>query len=62
MSAGKQPSEAARKMREKAEELEQAARHATDRAEQQRLTDEAVRIRRKIEQEDGPESATMDPM
>ncbi|MEU2393389.1 DUF6381 family protein [Streptomyces sp. NPDC007369] len=62
MSAGKQPSEAARKMRAKAEELEQAAQHATDRAERQRLTEEAVRLRQKIEQEDGPESATMDPM
>ncbi|WP_284581536.1 DUF6381 family protein [Streptomyces sp. 2P-4] len=63
MSDGKQPGEpTARRMREEAEELELAARHASDPDERRRLTDEALRIRERIERESGPEGATMDPM
>ncbi|GAA1570134.1 MULTISPECIES: DUF6381 family protein [Streptomyces] len=62
MSDEKQPGTPARQMREQAEELELAAQRATDPDERRRLTDEAVRIRERIERESGPESATMDPM
>ncbi|MER5731528.1 DUF6381 family protein [Streptomyces sp. NPDC002138] len=62
MSDQNQPSERARQMRDKAEELEQAAQHAVDPAERQRLRDKAIRIREKSEQENGPGSGTMDPM
>ncbi|MGW0393718.1 DUF6381 family protein [Streptomyces sp. NPDC003042] len=54
--------ENARRMRDKAQELEQAAAHATDPAERQRLTEKALRIREKSEQVNGPGSGTMDPM
>ncbi|MFF2127406.1 DUF6381 family protein [Streptomyces olivochromogenes] len=62
MSIENQPSKRARQMRDKAEELEQAAQHATDPAERRRLTDKAMRIREKSEQENGRGSGTMDPM
>ncbi|MEV6764047.1 DUF6381 family protein [Streptomyces sp. NPDC051105] len=62
MSIENQPSERARHMRDKAEELEQAAQHATDPAERRRLTDKALHIRKKSEQENGRGSGTMDPM
>ncbi|MFD8415215.1 MULTISPECIES: DUF6381 family protein [unclassified Streptomyces] len=62
MSVGDQSGESARQLRARAEELEQAAQRATDDTERRRLAEEAVRIRRRIEREDGPESATMDPM
>ncbi|MBT2470647.1 small hydrophilic protein [Streptomyces sp. ISL-66] len=62
MSGENQPSERARQMRDKAQELEQAAQHATDPAERQRLTAKALHIRQKSEQENGRGSGTMDPM
>ncbi|MEV7723632.1 DUF6381 family protein [Streptomyces sp. NPDC087917] len=62
MSDENRPSERARQMRDKAQELEQAAQHATDPAERQRLTEKALHIREKSEQENGPGSGTMDPM
>ncbi|MFE2474840.1 DUF6381 family protein [Streptomyces sp. NPDC059389] len=62
MSGDSQPSERARQMRARAEELEQAAQHATDPSERQRLKDRALRIREKTEREDGRGSGTMDPM
>ncbi|MET9470134.1 DUF6381 family protein [Streptomyces sp. NPDC060048] len=62
MSGENQPSERARQMRDKAQELEQAAQHATDPAERQRLTEKALHIREKSEQENGRGSGTMDPM
>ncbi|MET9699909.1 DUF6381 family protein [Streptomyces sp. NPDC006529] len=62
MSDQNQPSEQARQMRDKAEQLEQAAQRAADPAERRRLTDKALHIREKSEQENGPGSATMDPM
>nr|WSX53440.1 DUF6381 family protein [Streptomyces sp. NBC_00974] len=62
MSGENQPSERARQMRDKAQQLEQAAQHATDPAERQRLTDKALHIREKSEQENGRGSGTMDPM
>ncbi|MGG8406794.1 DUF6381 family protein [Streptomyces sp. 12297] len=62
MSGDSGPSERARQMRDKAQELEQAAQHATDPAERQRLKDKAMHIREKSEQENGPGSGTMDPM
>ncbi|MET9610971.1 DUF6381 family protein [Streptomyces sp. NPDC006512] len=62
MSNENQPSERARQMRDKAQELEQAAQHAADPAERRRLTEKALRIRRKSEEENGPGSGTMDPM
>ncbi|MFJ9344683.1 DUF6381 family protein [Streptomyces sp. NPDC101733] len=62
MSDENRPSERARQMRDKAQELEQAAQRATDPAERQRLTDKALHIREKSEQENGPGSGTMDPM
>ncbi|MER7466624.1 DUF6381 family protein [Streptomyces sp. NPDC097981] len=62
MSEANQPSERARQMRDKAQELEQAAQHATDPAERQRLKDKALHIREKTEQEFGRGSGTMDPM
>ncbi|WP_405533089.1 DUF6381 family protein [Streptomyces avidinii] len=52
----------AREMRDKAQELEQATQHATDPAEQQRLTKKALHIREKSEQMNGPGAGTMDPM
>ncbi|MFI6006558.1 DUF6381 family protein [Streptomyces sp. NPDC051366] len=62
MSGDSQPSMRAQQMRDKAQELEQAAQHATDPAERQRLKDRAMRIREKAEQEYGRGSGTMDPM
>lgn len=62
MTGDSQPSEQAQQMRDKAQELEQAAQHATDPAEQRRLTDKALHLREKIEREHGRGSATMDPM
>ncbi|MEU9237604.1 DUF6381 family protein [Streptomyces subrutilus] len=62
MSGDSQPSERAQQMRDKAQELEQAAQHATDPAERQRLMDKALRIREKSEAENGRGSGTMDPM
>ncbi|MFK0045939.1 DUF6381 family protein [Streptomyces sp. NPDC090741] len=62
MSGDSQPSRRAQQMRAKAEELEQAAQHASDPAERQRLKDKAMRIREKTEQENGRGSGTMDPM
>ncbi|MCX5613461.1 MULTISPECIES: DUF6381 family protein [unclassified Streptomyces] len=62
MSDESGPSMRARQMRDKAQELEQAAQRATDPAERQRLTDKAQHIREKSEQENGPGSGTMDPM
>ncbi|MFG2989444.1 DUF6381 family protein [Streptomyces sp. NPDC048257] len=52
----------AQEMRDKAQELEQAAQHATDPAERQRLTEKALHIREKSEQMNGPGAGTMDPM
>ncbi len=49
-------------MRDKAQELEQTAQHATDPVERQRLRDKAMRIREKSEQVYGRGSGTMDPM
>lgn len=57
-----QPSQRARQMRDKAQELEQAAQRAADPAERQRLIEKALHIRKKSEQENGPGSGTMDPM
>ncbi|MET9324905.1 DUF6381 family protein [Streptomyces sp. NPDC003038] len=54
--------DSARRMRDEAQELEQAAVHATDPAERQRLTEKAMRIRQKSEEVNGPGSGTMDPM
>ena len=62
MSVENEPSRRAQQMRDKAQELEQAAQHAADPAERQRLTEKALRIREKSEQENGPGSGTMDPM
>ncbi|MFE2875314.1 DUF6381 family protein [Streptomyces roseus] len=56
------PDERVRRMREKAEELEQAAQHATDPGERRRLRDEALRVRERSEREYGRGSGTMDPM
>ncbi|MFJ7591224.1 DUF6381 family protein [Streptomyces sp. NPDC097617] len=52
----------AQEMRDKAQELEQAAQYATDPAEQRRLTQKALHIREKSEEVNGPGSGTMDPM
>ncbi|MFF4582038.1 DUF6381 family protein [Streptomyces sp. NPDC001373] len=54
--------ERARQMRDKAQELEQAAQRATDPAEQKRLRDKALHIRQKSDEQNGPGSGTMDPM
>ncbi|MGW5852033.1 DUF6381 family protein [Streptomyces sp. NPDC055254] len=62
MSVENEPSKRAQEMRDKAQELEMAAQHAADPAERQRLTEKALRIREKSEQENGPGSGTMDPM
>ncbi|MFE9629423.1 DUF6381 family protein [Streptomyces sp. NPDC006463] len=62
MSDDSGPSMRAQEMRDKAQELEQAAQRATDPAERQRLTEKALHIREKSEQENGPGSGTMDPM
>ncbi|GAA2625861.1 MULTISPECIES: DUF6381 family protein [Streptomyces] len=62
MNGDSRPSEQAWQMRDKAQELEQAAQHAGDPAERQRLRDKAMRIREKAEQEHGRGSGTMDPM
>ncbi|MFF8731561.1 DUF6381 family protein [Streptomyces sp. NPDC015171] len=62
MSTENQPNERVRQMRDKAEQLEQAAQHSADPAERRRLTDKAMRIRRQSEQENGRGSGTMDPM
>lgn len=62
MSNESGPSQRAREMRDKAQELELAAAHAQDPVERQRLRDRAMRIREKSEQENGPGSGTMDPM
>ncbi|MER5779148.1 DUF6381 family protein [Streptomyces sp. NPDC002039] len=56
------PSARARQMRDEAQELEQAAQRAMDPAERQRLTQKALHIREKSEQENGPGAGTMDPM
>lgn len=62
MSKDGGPNERARQMRDKAQELEQAAQRATDPAEQQRLRNKALHIRQKSEEQNGPGSGTMDPM
>ncbi len=62
MSGDSQPGQRAQQMRDKAQELEQAAQHATDPVERQRLKDRAMRIRQKAEEEHGRGSGTMDPM
>ncbi|MFJ7271689.1 DUF6381 family protein [Streptomyces sp. NPDC099050] len=62
MTGNSQPSERSQQMRDKAQELEQAAQHATDPVERQRLKDKAMRIRERSEQENGRGSGTMDPM
>ncbi|KJY46171.1 MULTISPECIES: DUF6381 family protein [unclassified Streptomyces] len=62
MSEESMPPERVREMRDKAQELEQAAQHATDPVERQRLRDRAMRIREKSEQVYGRGSGTMDPM
>ncbi|MFD5422066.1 DUF6381 family protein [Streptomyces sp. NPDC127069] len=62
MSNASGPSERAREMRDKAQELEQTAQRATDPAERQRLRDKALHIRKKSEEQNGPGSGTMDPM
>ncbi|MFE5520956.1 DUF6381 family protein [Streptomyces virginiae] len=62
MNGGSRPSEEARQMRAKAQELEQAAQHAVDPAERQRLRDKAMHIREKAEEEYGRGSGTMDPV
>ncbi|MER5811711.1 DUF6381 family protein [Streptomyces sp. NPDC002033] len=62
MSGENQPSERVRQMRDKAQGLEQAAQHASDPADRQRLTDEALRIREELERVEGPGTGTMDPM
>ncbi|QEU82652.1 small hydrophilic protein [Streptomyces subrutilus] len=49
-------------MRDKAQELEQAASRTDSSAERRRLTEKALRIREKSEQVNGPGSGTMDPM
>ncbi|EFL12906.1 MULTISPECIES: DUF6381 family protein [Streptomyces] len=54
--------EQARRMREQAEALELAANKSADAAEREGLMDEALRIRKDLEERHGPESATMDPM
>ncbi|MEU9420902.1 DUF6381 family protein [Streptomyces sp. NPDC051000] len=56
------PSARVRQLRDKAQELEQAAQRATDPAERRRLTDKAMHIREKSERENGPGAGTMDPM
>ncbi|MFG2617290.1 DUF6381 family protein [Streptomyces sp. NPDC048507] len=62
MSGENQPSERVRHLRDKAQGLEQAAQHAEDPADRQRLTDEALRIRQELERDEGPGTGTMDPM
>ncbi|WP_411103118.1 DUF6381 family protein [Streptomyces sp. cmx-4-9] len=62
MSNESRPSKRAQQMRDRAQELEQAAQHATNPATRQRLTEKAVHIREKSEKENGPGSGTMDPM
>ncbi|MCY0934982.1 DUF6381 family protein [Streptomyces sp. H34-S4] len=62
MSTESGPSQRAREMRDKAQELELAAAHAQDPVERQRLRDRAMHIREKSEQENGRGSGTMDPM
>ncbi|MFD3873172.1 DUF6381 family protein [Streptomyces sp. NPDC058623] len=62
MNDDSQPSKRTREMREKAEELEQAAQHAGDPAEKQRLTEKALHIRQLSEEVNGKGSGTMDPM
>ncbi|MEU9004655.1 DUF6381 family protein [Streptomyces sp. NPDC059982] len=62
MSGENQPSERVRQMRDKAQGLEQAAQRASDPADRQRLTDEALRIREELERVEGPGTGTMDPM
>ncbi|MFD3544678.1 DUF6381 family protein [Streptomyces sp. NPDC058655] len=62
MNDRNRPSERVRQMRDKAQELEQAAQRATDPAERRRLTEKALHIREKSEEENGPGSGTMDPM
>ncbi|MEU9081325.1 DUF6381 family protein [Streptomyces sp. NPDC048357] len=62
MSGDSQSGNRAQQMRDKAQELEQTAQHATDPAERQRLKDKAMRIREKAEKEYGRGSGTMDPM
>ncbi|MEV6580956.1 DUF6381 family protein [Streptomyces sp. NPDC051582] len=62
MDGESRPNERVRQMRDKAEELEQAAQHAVDPGERQRLRDKALRMREKCEQEYGRGSGTMDPM
>ncbi|WP_371614359.1 DUF6381 family protein [Streptomyces sp. NBC_00454] len=57
-----QQSQRTRQMRDKAQELEQAAQRAADPAERQRLIEKALHIRKKSEQTNGPGSGTMDPM
>ncbi|MGW0364478.1 DUF6381 family protein [Streptomyces sp. NPDC002990] len=54
--------ESTRRMRDEAERLEQEAAHATDPAERQRLTEQALRVRETSEEVNGPGSGTMDPM
>ncbi|WP_424210624.1 DUF6381 family protein [Streptomyces sp. BI20] len=54
--------ERAREMRDKAEQLEQAAGRATDPSERTRLAAKALRIRAKSEEMNGRGAATMDPM
>ncbi|MFB7054090.1 DUF6381 family protein [Streptomyces vinaceus] len=62
MDRESRPSERVRQLRDQAEELEQAAQHATDPEERQRLRDRALRIREKSERDHGRGSGTMDPM
>ncbi|MER6218060.1 MULTISPECIES: DUF6381 family protein [unclassified Streptomyces] len=62
MSNENAPGERVQQMRDKAQELEQAAQRATDPAERQRLKDKALRIRQKSEEQNGWGSGTMDPM
>ncbi|MFE6272060.1 DUF6381 family protein [Streptomyces goshikiensis] len=52
----------AQEMRDKAQELEQAAQYAADPVERQRLTQKALHIREKSEQVYGFGAGTMDPM
>ncbi|MFD3329051.1 DUF6381 family protein [Streptomyces sp. NPDC058701] len=62
MAATSETDENARRMRDKAQELEQAAAHATEPTEHDRLMRKALRIREASERVNGPGSGTMDPM
>ncbi|GGU48971.1 DUF6381 family protein [Streptomyces lavendofoliae] len=62
MSIADEPGNRIRRMRAKAQELEQAAEHATDPQESRRLRDKARRLKDQSEQEGGMAGGGTDPM